>query len=254
MRPNLALDLAHALDQVSFAIDRLGFTPDPWQQKFLRSTALQLIFNITRQGGKSTVAAALALHTAIYNADSLILLVSPSLRQSRELFAKIMEFLRDLQPTEQLEADNLSSCTLANRSRIVSLPGDARTVRGFSSPAMIICDEAAYTEKAVFTALSPMRAANPDSRLIYMSTPNGRVSGNVFYETWANGGPSWERYEIPASACPRISASFLELERQSLGPMLFSQEFECQFIDANTSAFSSLLIEQALRDDFAIFL
>jgi hypothetical protein len=252
--PDLAADLALALDPVAFAEDKLRFRPDDWQRKFLRSTAKQLIFNITRQGGKSTVAAALALHTAVYMAGSLILLVSPSLRQSRELFAKIMEFLRDLEPAEELEADNLSSCVLRNRSRIVSLPGDARTVRGFSAPALIICDEAAYTEAAVFTALSPMRATNPESRLIYMSTPNGRISGNVFYETWANGGDEWERYEIPARMCPRISASFLDQERKRLGPMLFSQEFEACFIENHTSAFSTALVEMALRNDFAPFI
>src|SRR5271165_5038409 len=45
--------------------------------------------------------AALALHTAIYN-PGLTLLVSPSLRQSKELFAKVTGFLKDLEPAEVL--------------------------------------------------------------------------------------------------------------------------------------------------------
>ncbi len=50
--------------------------------------------------------------------------------------------------------------------------------------------------------------------------------------------------------CPRISAEFLEQQRRKLGPLLFSQEFEGAFIDAESSAFSSEMIEMALADDF----
>ena len=42
--------------------------------------------------------------------------------------------------------------------------------------------------------------------------------------------------------------------RQKLGPMLFAQEFEGEFIDAESSAFSSEMIERALADDFERFL
>src|SRR5207248_8207185 len=92
---DLALDLAHALDPVSFVQDRLKFEPDPWQAQLLRSRASWILLNCCRQSGKSTTTAALALHTAIYN-PGLTLLVSPSLRQSKELFAKVTGFLKDL--------------------------------------------------------------------------------------------------------------------------------------------------------------
>ena len=44
--------------------------------------------NCSRQSCKSTVAALLELHTAIYHAPSLILMLSPSQRKSTELFRK----------------------------------------------------------------------------------------------------------------------------------------------------------------------
>jgi hypothetical protein len=46
----------------------------------------------------------------------------------------------------------------------------------------------------------------------------------------------------------------LEKMRQKLGPMLFAQEFEGEFIDAESSAFSSEMIELALVDDFERFI
>src|SRR4051794_31950333 len=119
----MPLDLAHALDPVAFVQDRLKFEPDPWQASLLRSRARWILLNCCRQSGKSTTTAAVALHTAIYN-PGLTLLVSPSLRQSKELFAKVTGFLKDLEPAEVLEEDNKSSCTLANGARVVSLPGD----------------------------------------------------------------------------------------------------------------------------------
>src|SRR6266849_4183394 len=134
---DLLLDFAPGLDPAVFAEDRLGFRPDPWQSQVLRSPARWILLNCCRQSGKSTTTALVALHTAIYD-PGLILLVSPSLRQSKELFAKTAGFLKRLEPVEELEEDNKSSCTLANGARVVSLPGDPDTLRGYSAPKLII--------------------------------------------------------------------------------------------------------------------
>jgi hypothetical protein len=61
----------------------------------LRSRASWILLNCCRQIGKSTTTALVALHTAIYD-SGLVLLVSPSLRQSKELFAKTADFLKRL--------------------------------------------------------------------------------------------------------------------------------------------------------------
>jgi len=195
---DLALDLAHALDPVAFVQDRLKFEPDPWQARLLRSCAPWILLNCCRQSGKSTTMAAVALHTAIYD-PGLILLVSPSLRQSKELFTKVIGFLKDLEPAEVLEEDNKSSCTLANSARVVSLPGDPDTLRGYSAPKLIIKDEASYVSDAMQAALDPMLAVSK-GRLIEMSSPNGKRGH--FYENW-QGGIDVERIKIIGRECPR---------------------------------------------------
>ena len=98
--------LAHSLDPVIFAAEALQFTADPWQETLLRTTVPQVILNCSRQSGKSTVTSIKALHKSIFSPGSLILLISPSLRQSRELFAKLASFLKSLQPAQILEEDN----------------------------------------------------------------------------------------------------------------------------------------------------
>jgi hypothetical protein len=251
MRPtelesDLLADLVLGADQVMFAEHRLKFFPDQWQGRLLRSTSRQLLLNVTRQGGKSTVTAVLALHTALREPGSLILLGSPSQRQSRELFIKVMGFLKSLEPAEALDEDNRLSVTLKNGSRIVSLPGDAKTVRGFSAPSLVIEDEAAQVPDELYVAIRPMLATS-GGRLILMSTPFGKLGH--FYEAWTEG-EGWERIKISGSECSRIPRSFLDAELKAMGPMLFSQEYQNEFIDEETGAFMTDLVAAALVEGF----
>ena len=96
---DLRTDFCHALDACAFVEDRLAFRADPWQAQLLRSTSQWVMLSCCRQSGKTTATALLALWTALY-IQGLILCISPSLRQSKLLFAKIIAFLRDLQPAE----------------------------------------------------------------------------------------------------------------------------------------------------------
>src|SRR2546427_13087057 len=57
-----------------------GMEPDPWQAAVLRSAAQRRLLLCSRQSGKSQTTACLALHTALSEARSLSLLLSPSLR------------------------------------------------------------------------------------------------------------------------------------------------------------------------------
>jgi hypothetical protein len=231
---SLARQLRHALDPVAFAVDCLGFEPDPWQVRFLRSAEPRVLLNITRQGGKSTTAAALALHTALFRPLSLILLLSASERQSGELFRKVATFRKRLDPAPALTEDNLLSCTFANGSRILSLPGKEATVRGFSAPRMIIEDEASRCDDALYRAVRPMLATVKGGRQILMSTPFGRVGH--FWEEWSQG-QDWLRVEVPATQVTRIDPAFLAAERLSLGEAWFRQEYLCEFMMAASQVF-----------------
>ena len=226
--------LAHSLDPVIFAAEALQFTADPWQETLLRTTVPQVILNCSRQSGKSTVTSIKALHKSIFSPGSLILLISPSLRQSRELFAKLASFLKSLQPAQILEEDNRLSCTLENGSRICSLPGDERTVRGYSAPALILCDEAAFVTDELFTAIKPMLAVSR-GQICLMSTPFGRRG--FYFDVWQSGGDAWQRISVPATDCPRISPSFLKQERESMSEWRYRQEYLCEFCETTDQIF-----------------
>jgi hypothetical protein len=200
--------------------------PDPWQQDLLRSPHRQVLLNCSRQAGKSTTLAALALHTALFRPESLILLLSPSLRQSRELFRKVQAAYRALgRPMKTLQ-DNQTRFELSNRSRIVCLPGREGTVRSFSGVTLLVLDEAARVPDELYRSVRPMLAVSR-GRLVCLSTPFGQRG--FFFEEWQHGGPAWHRVRITWRDCPRITADFIEQERHSLGASWVGQEYECSF-------------------------
>src|SRR5215211_3124031 len=128
-------DLRFALDRVAFA-KRLGLEPDPWQEDLLRSTSDRVLLNCCRQSGKSTMTGVIALHRALYHPGSLILCLAPALRQSQELFGKVLGFYRDLGRPVSPQGERKLSLELDNGSRIVTLPGSEKTIRGFSGTAL----------------------------------------------------------------------------------------------------------------------
>lgn len=237
----LAGDLACALDPVVFA-RRAGIEPDAWQADVLRSGHRRMLLNCSRQSGKSTTTAIVALHQAIYHPGSLILLISPSLRQSSELFRTLARLYARLGATIGPKAESALRLELGNGSRVISLPASEATVRGYAGVSLLLLDEASRVPDDLYASVRPMLATT-GGRLIAMSTPFGKRGW--WSDAWHEGGTAWHRVEIPADHCPRISRAFLAEERQSLGEWWYRQEYECQFIDADSQAFRTVDIEAA---------
>jgi hypothetical protein len=230
---SLAEDLKLALDRVSFA-QKAGLDPDPWQRDHLMSSSERVLLNCCRQSGKSTMTAIVALHRALYHPGSLILCLAPALRQSQELFGKVLGFYRDLDRPILAQAERKLSLELENESRIVTLPGTEKTIRGFSGAALLIVDEASRVADELYFAVRPMLAVSGGT-LMMLSTPYGKRG--VFFEEWSQG-EGWERYEVPAQECPRIPASFLGEEKRALPARVYRQEYECSFEDTEDQVFS----------------
>ena len=240
----LAADLALALDPAALA-GAAGIVPDDWQARMLRSTAPRLLLNCSRQSGKSTTTACLAVHTAVYEPRALVLLLSPTLRQSGELFKKCLAVYRDLGRPVPAASETALTLTLGNGSRIVSLPGKDGSIRGYSGVTLLVIDEASRVPNDLYIACRPMLAVS-GGRLVALSTPFG--TRGWWYEAWRSAEP-WERYEIPATACPRIPAAFLAEERRTLGEWWFDQEYLCRFLDAQSAAFRSEDIDAAFSEE-----
>lgn len=232
-------------DRASFA-RLVGLEPDEWQREVLLSEHPRLLLNCSRQSGKSTVAAVVALYKALRDRGALILVLAPSERQAKETFAKLTGFYRRLGHPVPSESYRKMGLELMNGSRVEALPGTEKTVRGFSAVDLLVLDEAARVDDALYHGIRPMLAVS-GGRLIMMSTPWGKRG--VFHREWVEG-VGWERYEIPASECPRIPATFLKEERRALGRWLYSQEYECIFGENIDAVFRHDDIKAAVTDEF----
>ncbi len=244
--------LKMALDPAALFAQATGHAPDAWQAQLLRSTAPRVLLNCCRQSGKSTAVASLALHAALYDAPALILALSPSLRQSQELYRKVGTQYRALGRPSLAVAETLTHLELANGSRIVSLPESEETIRGFSGVSLLIVDEAARVADAVYDAVTPMLGASY-GRLLAPSTPWGRAGW--WHQAWTEGGARWERFEVPIDTpeiARRIDPAVVE-DARARGEWHFNQEYLCRFGEREDSIFSFEHIQRAIRPDLAPF-
>jgi hypothetical protein len=122
-------------------LTRAGLTPDPWQMDLLRCSDPRVLLLASRQVGKSRTAGALALKQALLKPGSLTLLLSPSQRQSGELFrSHVLPLYSALGRPLPATQESALQLTLANGSRIVSLPGcSASCPPDASGPATATC-------------------------------------------------------------------------------------------------------------------
>jgi hypothetical protein len=226
---------------------RAGIVPDAWQADLLRSDARQMILLCSRQSGKSTVSSILAIHEAIYNPNSLILLLSPSLRQSQELFRKLQDVYNALDSPNLPQATEESALRMemSNGSRIVALPGKEATIRGFSGVSLLVIDEASRVPDELYQAVRPMLAVS-GGRIVLLSTPFGKRG--FFHSEWTDG-IGWQRTKITADLCPRIDKNWLESERKMIGDWWYLQEYFCEFVETNDQVFSYDDIQMAISSD-----
>jgi hypothetical protein len=221
---NMWRTLALALDP-SRLLRAQGLAPDPWQRDLLLAGDRQVLLNCSRQSGKSTVASALALHTALFTPAALVLLVSPSLRQSAEIYRKVLDCYHALDGPLPAAHESASCLELANGSRVLCLPGREQTIRGFGGVSLLVLDEAARVPDALYRSVRPMLAVS-GGRLVALSTPLGQRGW--FYHEWAGDGP-WKRVRITWRDCPRITPAFIAEETRALGPAWVDQEYNALF-------------------------
>lgn len=256
-----------------------GLEPDPWQLRVAHTPGDQLLL-CHRQAGKSTIVAAIALEDACAAPDTLVLLVSRSMRQSGELFRKVKQFYALTRPLPLIQ-DSMLSLELENHSRIISLPGTEGTIVGYSKVTRLILDEAARIADATYYAVRPMLALSGGS-LLCLSTPFGQRG--FFYEAW-HGQPQdeqpldqaaveavladlgmtvdavdptltadtreyhWSRTKVPAPESRRLSPRFLANERRKIPDLWFRQEWLCEFVALGGQVFRREDIDAMLSDD-----
>jgi hypothetical protein len=242
----------------AFAVS-LGIIPDEWQVEVLASDHPRKILCCGRQTGKSTVAAILALHKALTQPGSVVLVVAPGERQAKLLFSKAASLYRQAGYPLPAHSERRTGLELSNGSIIEALPAVERTTRGYSVDLLLV-DEAAAVPDMDYHGILPALIATQGEQVL-LSTPRGKRG--FFHEIWHLTSSSatpptgyldgvhppddWLRVMVRSDETPRITTEQLEVFRQSMPSAFFEQEFECAWLDTEGSLFSFGDIQEALE-------
>ncbi len=202
-----------------------GKRPTAWQKEYLAETA-DLVLLKGRQIGATQAAAALAVHTAMTEKGIDVVIISPSQAQSKEITRRARLGLWELDVS--MPQDSESVLRLDTGSRIVSLPGNARAVRGYS-PRLVIIDEAAWVADETWEAAEPLVIAS-GGRVIVQSTC-GMPSG-FFHALATQPRDGWAAMTVPSTDVPTVDQKRLEKQREDMDPITFAQEYLAQFPSA----------------------
>ena len=206
--------------------------PDPWQVELLHTDPNQneedrMVQALCgRQSGKSTTCGCLAYDD--FSVGKTVILTAPSLRQSTELFRRILEFKNTdpfcppivRQTQTELEAHP------SHGGRIVVVPATDQA-RGMTADT-ILADEACFLDDDALTAFFPMRKET--GRIFLLSTPNLRQG--YFYETWTNK-KRVRRITARSIDIPR-RRSQVEFDRRTMSETTFRREHLCEFVGSGT--------------------
>jgi phage FluMu gp28-like protein len=223
----------------------------PYQQRWLKNRQQQRICVKARQTGFSFIISVEAvLHCCFDRTNQLI--VSASQRQATEVLEKCKKVnqLFTLFPASSLPPavvlqENKTELTFSNGARIISLPQNPRTIRGFTGNVYL--DEFAHhkDDAAIYQAVAP--AVTRGYRLTIVSTPYGQ--SGTFYELWSDimRYPDFARFTIDVFDAQRDG---LKIDVGQLRKMYdeesFRQEYCCEFVDEATAFFPYELIQSCV--------
>ena len=260
----------------------LGFDPFEWQAEVFEPEELpaegdRVALLCCRQAGKSTVVSGDTLHISRFQQRSRSLIICPAQDQSKEVMKKVEDFMYLDEHLPATKHDNTFEKEFVTGSRIIALPGTERSVRGYSSPALIFFDEAARVLDTTYKAARPMLTACAGA-IIAATTPWGKRGW--FYRLWVNPKSKWRKIlvrvrwdehnghlvehmpedefkaywaerGVSAYYSPRHSKAWCEEELGAHGPVSYKQEYCCEFLEDAYSMFNMDDVMASLRAEQA---
>lgn len=198
----------------------------------------------SRQTGKSAVTSFEAVYKAILERQ-MFLCISTGERASGEYLKKVINWAKYMEgmlrgtPLHFTYEATSTEVRFSNGSRIVCLPSNPSTCRGYN--ASLIIDEFAAIENAeeLYTALMPSITSpfNGDKTIRIMSTPIGK--GNLFWKMWTQDNDFYKsKLTIYDAVKQGLKVDIEELRKSSVDEEMFAQEFLCDPLDSNSSLFS----------------
>lgn len=205
-----------------------------YQRAWLKDEARLKVACWARQTGKSFSATLEAVLDCLQCRNRLWVLISRGERQAVELLGQAARHVRACQVVFRYLGRNRWEPDIAqtqihfpNGSRIIALPANPDTVRGYSGH--VVLDEFATHGEAdeLWRATAPIAARGYKIRV--MSTPKGK--DNRFDRVWQD--PQWSRHGLTISQAiaDGLAMDAVQLRAACQDEETWQQEFECHFLD-----------------------
>lgn len=208
------------LSTFNAAVGRLSpFMLFPRQKVFLRTLAdnKAVISLKHRQVGCTTITAAWVTAQIVFadqDSPETCLCIGNKLDLSQQMITKIREFLLQVprwywgdeyySPDPKSEKNKKDIFTISSKSelqlfngcRVVARSSGPNAARGLSAVSILIFDEAAFIENGqeVYSSAVAATASVPNSKVVMVSTPNGK--DELYYETYTQALDGKNNYKV----------------------------------------------------------
>lgn len=188
----------------------------------------------SRQLGLSTICAAFATWTAIFQKDKNVLVIATKLATAQNFIKKVTVILQNMPKWLLLPKFEPSKqqITFSNGSQIKAVPTSPDAGRS-EALSLLIVDECAHIRdfSEIWTGLSPTISTGGNA--IILSTPNG--VGGQYYQLWTDaeaGVNGFNPIRIMWYQHPEHDQEWLDKETRNLPRKKVSQEYLCDFISS----------------------
>jgi len=226
----------------------IPYDPRPLQMEIHRELKRWNVMVCHRRFGKTVLAINELVRRALLNKKKAprYAYFAPLLRQAKDIaWDYVKEFTLPIPGVKYNEAE--LRCDLPNGARITLYGVDRSldTLRGNYFDGCIL-DEYAQMPPRIWEVLAPA-LADRKGWVVVIGTPMGR---NAFYDLYqmAQENDDWYAAMFKASETNVLDEEELTIQKRTLSPEQFAQEYECSWSAAVQGAYYSKYIEQARAD------
>lgn len=221
------------------------FQPYKYQGSLLADRSTRQLILKARQVGITLAVAIREAHAALFQPQSLVLIISRDQKAAADVLSTIYDVYDGLDEPPALTRRNTLEATLANGSRIISQAATAKAGRGYRATSVVL-DEAAFMgyDERIYRAVSPTLSRG--GRLTVISTPDGQA--NLFYRLWqGQEGGDWSRHRVHWRDCPVFDEAWYAAERWKYTNEQWASEYECDFVGSGSAVFNGEDVDR-MRD------
>lgn len=194
--------------------------------------------------GKSTTVVSYLIHSLIFNEKFSIAILANKASTAKDLLARLAVSYENLPKWIQagVKSWNKTSVELENGSKVMAASTSASAVRG-GSYNIIFLDEFAFVPNQIaanfMNSVYPTITSGEDSKVIIVSTPNGR---NLYYKMWDDAINKRNEYipiEINWYDVPGRDEAWKQSVIANTSQRSWDQEFECSFLGSTNTLISN---------------